>query len=84
MEKQVNPSVSETLQRVKWNFKAAVISDVLKVTCGEPQGSVLDTKLFILSINDICIMSNLLFADDTIVFCSSKNLEQLHNRVENE
>ena len=44
------------------------------VSCGVPQGSVLGSKLFILYVNDICNVSNLvkciLFADDTSLFCS--------------
>lgn len=46
-----------------------VKSDLLKVTCGVPQGSVLGPELFVLYINDISKVSKVLkivlFADDT-------------------
>ena len=49
---------------------------------------MLGPKLFILYINDICRVSNVLrlvlFADDTNIFCSGKNLEQLVENIENE
>ena len=49
--------------------------------CGVLQGSVLGPLLFILNINDMCNVSKLLkfilFADDTNLFRSSDNLEQL-------
>lgn len=58
------------------------------VTCGVPQGSVLGPLLFLLYINDLSSVSSklkcILFADDTTVFCSGDNLEQLLDTVEKE
>ena len=63
-------------------------SSCLDIDCGVPQGSVLGPKLFILYINDICQVSDLMklviFADDTSLFCSNKNLEQLLNNINDE
>ena len=63
-------------------------STLLQVLCGVPQGSVLGPLLFILYINDICNVSKLLrlilFADDTNLFRSSHNLEQLCSEVSQE
>ena len=53
-------------------------SDVIQISCGVPQGSVLGPKLFILYINDICNVSKLLkfilFADDTNILYSDSNI----------
>ena len=55
------------------------------VSCGVPQGSVLGPKLFILYVNDLCNVSNLvkciLFADDTSLFCSDANINRMFERV---
>lgn len=56
-----------------------------RVTCGVPQGSIIGPKLFILYINDICKVSNVLscvlFADDTTLYCSGDNLNKLLSDV---
>ena len=56
-------------------------SDLLNIKCGVPQGSILGPKLFILYINDICNVSDLvkfvLFADDTNLFSSDNNIGRL-------
>ena len=53
----------------------------MSVVCRVPQGSILGPKLFIMYINDICNVSNILkfvlFADDTNIFCSGKDIYQL-------
>jgi len=59
-----------------------------KITHGVPQGSVLGPKLFILYINDICEVLDklqcILFADDTSLYASGKDLQLLLNSVETE
>ena len=72
-------------QFVKYN---GCESEMLNITCGVPQGSILGPILFIIYINDICNVSNILkmilFADDTNAFCSGRDIVELVEVVNNE
>ena len=63
-----------------------VISNLESITCGVPQGSVCGPLLFLLYINDIakslkdCKVS--LYADDTVLYFSSNNLNQARLTVQ--
>ena len=63
-------------------------SSLMDITFGVPQGSILGPQLFIIYINDICNVSDVLklvlFADDTNIFCSGKNLTTLCETVSRE
>lgn len=63
-------------------------SQCLNITCGVPQGSLLGPKLFILYINDICKVSDILklvvFADDTNILYSGNELQQLSEGAKKE
>ena len=55
-------------------------SDYMNVLCGVPQGSILGPILFILYINDMCnvsiLLKPILFADDTNLFYSGKDIDE--------
>ena len=60
-------------------------SELLKVPCGVPQGSVLGPLLFIIYTNDLPNSLNfskcILFADDTTIFYSSHHLDTLYTNI---
>ena len=60
-----------------------VCSDRERVLCGVPQGSILGSLLFLLYINDIANVSDkvyaILFADDSNIFCTGKDIHNMIN-----
>ena len=75
-------------QREQYVTINEINSDKCKITCGVPQGSVLGPLLFLLYVNDLANVSKLLFpilfADDTSVFLSDKNINTLISTVNQE
>ena len=70
--------LTNRLQYVTYNN---IKSDKGKVKCGVPQGSIWGPLLFLLYINDLTTVSttslSVLFADDTNIFMSGKNLSSM-------
>ena len=74
--------LSNRKQFVKFND---TLSEQKTISCGVPQGSILGPLLFLIYINDISNCSSLLKiilnADDTSIFYSGKDLDQLLQSV---
>jgi hypothetical protein len=77
--------LSQRSQHVVYND---VASSSLTIKCGVPQGSILGPLLFLLYINDLAGVSNclfsLLFADDSNMFITGKNLDDLISTMNTE
>lgn len=75
-------------ERYQYVYINKTKSNKLPVTCGVPQGSILGPLLFLLYINDLNTITKLLtfimFADDTNIFISGHNMENLTLAVNNE
>lgn len=65
-----------------------ISSNFSSITCGVPQGSILGPLLFLIYINDLPnaskIFNAILFADDTNLFYSNKDLEMLNDTINSE
>ena len=63
-------------------------SNLLSISCGVPQGSILGPLLFLLYVNDLRnatnILQTIMFADDTNLFCSHKNIKELFKIMNHE
>ena len=61
-------------------------SSCLPINCGVPQGSVLGPLLFLIYVNDMannCPLGNIrLFDDDTNIFLSHSNIDELYNNAQ--
>jgi len=77
--------LSDRSQYVKFNNE---MSSCKSIICGVPQGSILGPTLFILYVNDMCNVSDvlkcILFADDTNLFYTGNNIDDMCNVMSSE
>ena len=76
------------MNRMQFVSLGSCKSDMLNISCGVPQGSVLGPILFLLYINDFSNCSTILdfhlFADDTNIFHRDKSLSNLESTINNQ
>ena len=74
--------------RTQYVIYDGIKSEVKEVKCGVPQGSILGPLLFIITMNDICNVSDLLFAimyaDDTCLLINGNDLHTLIKQLNSE
>ena len=73
--------------RVQYTTSSGFKSEANYLICGVPQGSILGPILFLIYINDLCEASDFkvsLYADDTCLLMSHKNLHTLEQSCNNE
>ena len=75
-------------ERKQYVYKNGDCSELKKISCGVPQGSVLGPLLFLIYINDLPNISNkldlYLFADDTSIYYEDESLGNLEKKVNKE
>ena len=77
------------INKSRFGFQKAISTDhailqlILNISCGVPQGSILGPLLFLLYVNDVehasKIIKPIMFADDTNLFYSHKELVEIAN-----
>ena len=70
--------LNDRTQKVVCNNR---LSDILKIKCGVPQGSILGPLLFLIYVNDFCRCTTkgktIMFADDANLFFSESSYEKV-------